>query len=64
MSKLEKLVGNVTLTTWLDGFPHWTSLKFREQEITLMRPEDLRDLRYAIDRLLAQIDEHDAGLKP
>lgn len=63
MSELLKKVGNVELGTWLDGHPRWTSLKFLDQTIKSMQPEDLRDLRYAIDRFLVQIDEHDARLK-
>ena len=64
MSELTKQVGKITLGTWLDGHPRWTSLTFGEHVIKSMQPEDLRDLRYAIDRFLAQIEEHDARFKP
>lgn len=64
MSELRKEVGRVALSTWLDGHPRWTKLEFKDHSIQSMQPEDLRDLRYAIDRLLAQIDEHDARFKP
>ena len=62
MTRLRKEVGNVALETWLDGHPRSTSLHFRDKEIKSLQPEDLRDLRYAIDRFLAQIEEHDARL--
>lgn len=62
MTQLEKRAGNISLATYLDGHPRWTSLKFHNQEMKSLQPEDLRDLSYAIGRFLAQIDEHDARI--
>ena len=64
MTELRKEVGNIALAAWLDGHPRWTSLHFHDKEIKSLQPEDLRDLRYAIDRFLAQIEEYDARFRP
>jgi len=63
MSELLKRAGNVEVGTWLDGHPRWASIKFHGQTIKSMQPEDLRDLRYCIDRFLVGIEEYDARFK-
>lgn len=59
MSELKKSAGKIELTTYLGGWPRWTTLEFDGGVLTSLQPEDLRDLRYCIDRLLVKIEEHD-----
>ena len=56
MSKLSKGAGKVEMETWTGGWPRWIKITVDGEELPTITPEDLRDLRYCADRLLAMID--------
>lgn len=56
MTRIVKNVGRFEVEMWTDGWPHRISVKDGESgaDLRLLTPEDALDLRYALDRVLAQ----------
>lgn len=55
--KIEQRAGRIELVTYTDGWPLRTSVRFDGVEIEQMSVNDLYDLRYALDRQIAQLPE-------
>jgi hypothetical protein len=59
--KIEQKAGKVTITAWTDSSPTSINVEYQQWNGDIdtfrMRPEHLHDLRYCIDRVLAQIKD-------
>lgn len=56
--KVEQNAGDFTLRYWTDGYPHWISLEFEGEELrTTLQINDIHDLRYACERIIATFPE-------
>ena len=56
--KIEQSAGSITLTSFADGYPIFTNIDF--EGITVISHatvNDLHDMRYALDRQIAQIEQ-------
>lgn len=58
MTRVLKEVGRFKVETWTEGWPMWITVQDdrHKTELRLLTPEDARDLRYALDRILSQIE--------
>ncbi len=56
--KVEQRAGRIELVTYTDGWPLRTSMRYDGVEVEQLSTNDLHDLRYAVDRQLAQLPTH------
>jgi len=63
MAMLMQKAGSVQLRTFTDGYPLRIELHNlgQDAEPLVLGVDDLHDLRYACDRMLAKVAEHEAG---
>jgi hypothetical protein len=54
--RVAKQAGRFELECYTDGHPLWTEIHIDGGAIGKFAPEDLRDLKYCIDRMLARIE--------
>ena len=57
--RIEKRAGQFRLETFTDGYPNWCRLYAEDagdERLFSVRPEELHDLRYVIDRVLVELE--------
>jgi hypothetical protein len=57
---LIKTIGNISVSIYFDGHPHWSQIRWGDQTFRLS-PEELRDLHYATGRLIAALEDHESA---
>jgi hypothetical protein len=58
---MEKRVGDKITVNWDElGYPHWTRVYVGADQVLLLNHEEARDLKHAMDRVVARLDDVDA----
>ena len=55
MSEIRRTAGQCSVTISTAGWPTWVRIFIGETDAHGLRPADLHDLRYCIDRALAEL---------
>ena len=54
---MKRTIGDITVYTQEDGWPHWTQITFRGGlQTDVLSHEEVRDLHYALTRVVALLD--------